>query len=380
MKEISERTLTVGYGCALGLIAALTLSAHITLNRVLAEHEGSAAIVNVSGRQRMLSQRIAGLAAQYRLGDSSAGPEMLRAVNLFLQSHHQLLAQSAGGRSAETFHTLYFGGTAPLDAEVTAFTALARRIAAEPVGSTAMDADLPRLFAEARAPLLERLDRVVAVHQQDSEAQLTRLQWLQRITLLVVLTTLATEALLIFRPMVRRIARYAKDLLRMATTDALTGTLNRYSFVERGEAELLRARRARRPLAVLMLDADHFKRINDKFGHAGGDAVLRALGSRLRAAVRPGDLLGRMGGEEFAVLLPETHRDAAISFAERLRAAIADHTIPFGSEAIDLTISIGVAAGHHTDLETLLRQADQSLYVAKQSGRNRVASDVSLVA
>jgi len=375
--EFSERSLTTGYVLALGLIAILTIASHVTLNRVLVEHEGSAAIVNLSGRQRMLSQRIASLAVQTRLGLPTAKDDLLRAADRFETAHHQLLidsTQDTASRSAAAFRAIYFGGDAPLDTEVAAYLRLARHIASEPPGTPVIDGDLAALLAEARAPLLTRLDQVVQLHQQDSEAQLTRLQWLQRITMLVVLITLAVEALLIFRPMVRRIVRYAFELQQLATTDALTGTLNRRHFLECAEVETLHARRRGQPAAVLMVDADHFKQINDQFGHAAGDAALRALGQALRDAVRPTDIVGRVGGEEFAILLPQTSREGAVTLAERLRAAIAARAVDFAGSIIPLTISVGVAAGEHAELAKLLRDADAALYLAKGAGRNRVSS------
>jgi len=373
--EFSERSLTTGYALALGLIAILTVASHVTLNRVLAAHEGSAAIVNLSGRQRMLSQRIASLAAQIRLGSPTARDDLLRAADRFETAHHQLLNESTqdpASSSAAAFRAIYFGGDMPLDSEVTAYLRLARHIADEPPGTPAIGGELAALLAEARSPLLTRLDQVVQMHQQESEAQLNRLQGLQRITMLVVLITLATEALLIFRPMVRRIVRTSFELKRLATTDALTGTFNRRHFLECAEAEILQAGRRGQSAAVLMVDADHFKQDNDQFGHAAGDAVLRALGQELRDAVRPTDVVGRIGGEEFAILLPQTSRDGAVTLAERLRAAIAALEIKFAGGMIRLTISIGVAAGVHAELATLLRDADAALYLAKGAGRNRV--------
>jgi diguanylate cyclase (GGDEF)-like protein len=373
--EFSERNLTARYILALGLIALLTIASHLTLNRVLSEHEGSAAIVNVSGRQRMLSQRIASLAAQLRLGSPTARADMQRAIDLFETAHQQLLidsTQDSGGASDEVFRKVYFGGTSPLDSEIKAYIGLARRIAAEPPGAPQIDHDLADLLAEARLPLLTRLNQVVQLHQQASEAQLSRLQWLQRITMLVILVTLAVEALVIFRPMVRRISSYARELTRLATTDELTGLFNRHHFVACSEAEIFRGQKAGQPPCILMVDVDHFKQINDRFGHAGGDMALRALGETMRAALRPTDVLGRIGGEEFAILLPQTSRDGAKTLAERLRTAIAGLTIDFAGRRIPITISIGVAGGRHADLTALLREADAGLYRAKEAGRNQV--------
>ena len=385
MREFSERSLTAAYVFALGLIALLTVVAHLTLNRVLEAHEGSAAIVNVSGRQRMLSQRIAGLAAQYRLGVPTAKSDLLVAMTEFEAAHRKLLEETraeAPGLASSDYQQIYFGGPAPLDREVAEYVGLARRIADGPCCTSAATPALSRLFAEARQPLLSRLDEVVALHQRDSEAQLTRLQLIQRLTMIVVLATLASEALLIFRPMVRRIARYARDLLRLASTDALTGTLNRATFLQQGEAEFSRARRYGRSLSVMMIDADHFKRINDSFGHAGGDAALQTLAKTLRTGVRPSDLLGRMGGEEFALLLPETDSRAAVMMAERLRSAVAELAVTFADRPLRLTVSIGVATlvDATADLGTLLQVADQALYAAKGAGRNAVVDSRSVPA
>lgn len=169
-------------------------------------------------------------------------------------------------------------------------------------------------------------------------------------------------------------------LRRLATTDPLTGLSNRRHFFERGAQELRRAARYRRPLALLMLDIDHFKSVNDRYGHEAGDAVLRDLAERLRAGLRTSDLAGRIGGEEFAVLLPETTAEQAELLAERLRAAIAAD--PLGPD-LGITVSLGVALAVPASEETLdpvLRRADAALYRAKAGGRNQVVLDDSLPA
>jgi diguanylate cyclase (GGDEF)-like protein len=232
---------------------------------------------------------------------------------------------------------------------------------------------LTRLFAQA-TPLLQGLEKVVTVHEQASETVLMRLERIQDATLIVVLLTLLLEALGIFRPLVQRVSLYARQLVNLATTDPLTGALNRRSFMERGLEAIRDCRREQGALGALMIDADHFKRINDTFQHAGGDAVLQALTQTLKREVRGGDLVGRLGGEEFAVLLPRTGLAAAQQTAERVRLAISSMQVEREGATIPVTVSIGltVLAQGDASIDALLARADQALYSAKRNGRNRV--------
>jgi diguanylate cyclase (GGDEF)-like protein/PAS domain S-box-containing protein len=156
--------------------------------------------------------------------------------------------------------------------------------------------------------------------------------------------------------------------------DHLTGVANRRAFFEAAELELTRNRRQPRPTSLILLDADHFKHVNDRHGHPGGDAVLRQLGQLLTATFRQVDVVARVGGEEFAVLLPSCALDGALAVAERLRTLVMRQAVAFDGAAIDYTISAGVAAcdGEALNLETLMKRADQALYAAKAGGRNRV--------
>jgi diguanylate cyclase (GGDEF)-like protein/PAS domain S-box-containing protein len=169
-------------------------------------------------------------------------------------------------------------------------------------------------------------------------------------------------------------ARASAALHRMATVDMLTGLPNRQHFFDLGHRELARALRAERPLAACMLDIDHFKRINDGFGHGGGDEVLRSLGHRFVDSLRTADVVGRLGGEEFAVLLPETELQTAILVAERLRKVVAGEPVAMPEGVVcAATVSIGVAmAKAGDDLDRLLSRADKALYEAKNGGRNQV--------
>jgi diguanylate cyclase (GGDEF)-like protein len=165
------------------------------------------------------------------------------------------------------------------------------------------------------------------------------------------------------------------QLRELATRDALSGLLNRRAFMEGGTALFDHCRRHAQPCAVLMIDIDHFKRINDQYGHQVGDDAIRACAKAIGQALRDADLLGRMGGEEFAALLPHSSASSAMVVAERVRDAIAQMGVesPRG-QPITITVSIGVAEmeSHHPGLEPLLAEADEALYRAKAAGRNKV--------
>lgn len=166
----------------------------------------------------------------------------------------------------------------------------------------------------------------------------------------------------------------AAALQHLAHHDALTGVANRRHFMDRASAEFERARRYARPLSFVMIDVDHFKSINDRFGHGGGDAVLKDLCGCARASLRQQDLFARFGGEEFVVMVPETDTDGAVVVADRLRRLVASRAVADAGQVMRYTFSAGVAtlSAQDTSAESVLRRADQALYAAKHEGRNRV--------
>lgn len=169
--------------------------------------------------------------------------------------------------------------------------------------------------------------------------------------------------------------RLTRELAREATTDFLTGTANRRSFMQRTGAEFERLRRHPKGHAALaVIDIDHFKAVNDTYGHAGGDEVLKHLVRVVAAAVRPTDLLGRTGGEEFALLLPDTDLNQALHLAERIRATVATEPFAAPGGPIPVTVSIGLSAlaGDDASIDDAFARADFALYDAKTAGRNAV--------
>lgn len=176
--------------------------------------------------------------------------------------------------------------------------------------------------------------------------------------------------------------RLMEETLRLSTLDALTGAYSRRALTDLSERALAEARRYRRPLSVLMIDADHFKQVNDTYGHNAGDAVLVEIMARLNATLRAEDFVGRIGGEEFLVVLPATPEEEAMRVALRIRERIAGQTLVYGREEIPFTVSIGVAERDpgEANIDLLIKRADDAMYAAKRAGRNRVSAASSVAA
>lgn len=172
----------------------------------------------------------------------------------------------------------------------------------------------------------------------------------------------------------RRVEKSRQELAIIVATDTLTGALARREFMNRASAELLRARQECRPLGLLLLDIDHFKIINDRYGHAIGDAALVAFVEAIIAALQANGSVGRLGGEEFAVLLPEITESHIGRVAEGLRERVAAMALKVPGDSLRFTVSIGAAllAPDDTTVEAVIARADQALYAAKRRGRNRV--------
>ncbi|MDR2461290.1 MAG: diguanylate cyclase [Deltaproteobacteria bacterium] len=176
-------------------------------------------------------------------------------------------------------------------------------------------------------------------------------------------------------------ARQYHEAVKLASRDPLTSLVNRRVFMENLDREFARAKRHNTPLSLIMLDIDHFKSVNDTFGHQTGDTVLKWLAQVLTETVRTGDVVGRIGGEEFAIMLPWTDVDQANNLASRIRTALASSMQPTSSNLLKPTISQGIATSEHfliNSSEDLLYWSDQAMYLAKKEGRDtiRLASDL----
>lgn len=172
-----------------------------------------------------------------------------------------------------------------------------------------------------------------------------------------------------------RVHSLEAEIRRVATYDMVTGVMTRHAFFSAAEAAHRLAVRNQSALSVITIDIDDFKKINDSHGHAAGDRVLKAFGDTLLQCARKSDIVGRIGGEEFVIALPDTGLDGALNLAGKIRAATLDTRVDAGVQPIAFTVSIGAAEICHaeaTPLEKLLRQSDQALYAAKRMGKNIV--------
>jgi diguanylate cyclase (GGDEF)-like protein len=167
---------------------------------------------------------------------------------------------------------------------------------------------------------------------------------------------------------------YHEEIYRMTIVDGLTGVHNKRYLVEFLERELARCERHGRPLSLVMFDIDHFKQVNDRFGHLTGDHVLKEMARRLSGRIRRDELLARYGGEEFAAVLPETDRPGALEFGEQIRQLVAKEPFVFEGDTISVTISVGIAVmeGQPIELGAFVKIADENLYKAKRGGRDQV--------
>lgn len=225
---------------------------------------------------------------------------------------------------------------------------------------------LHRLFLVVLLPSLLFLGLGAAVLPQ---------QVLAASTLVYLATLVLAGAVALVQGRWRRAAFLAeRALAHAAHHDSLSGVLARGYLVELANHDVALARRYGRPLAIGMIDIDHFKRVNDTFGHAAGDTVLCAVSRVCAAQLRTSDYVGRIGGEEFVCVMPETTEEDALACAERMRVAVADIRLETPAGAVSCTISIGIAALHqgHAEFSALLAAADAAMYRAKSNGRNRI--------
>lgn len=258
-----------------------------------------------------------------------------------------------------------------------------------------MMSDMPDRMADGRPTIAEimehgRITNAFAVPETELESYIERriemirtgdtrpieLRWSRDRVVRYQITALPGGGRMLTYTDITDLARTADQLEKLATTDSLTGLCNRRQFVTLADREVGRFRRYGRPLSMLLLDIDKFKAVNDRFGHDVGDQMIQHVGNLCEENKRNPDAVARVGGEEFAILLPETDLESSCIVAERLRRMVAERPLETGGMRVPVTISVGVAELNPamTGTSDLMKLADRMLYEAKRSGRNRIAS------
>ncbi len=237
---------------------------------------------------------------------------------------------------------------------------------------------------EVKGPMGMLLDNILINYQtrvlEENEKYAAWKAW----SLVIVLIVLLLEALFIFRPLVKQTKKYHDVLHHLAYEDPLTGINNRRAFTKRANIMIQQAKREKKPVAVILCDLDFFKRVNDTYGHDAGDTVLRHFTKIMNVSMRPGDLTGRLGGEEFAILISGASLPAAKKMIERLRRKMEETPCEYKKKKevtiIRYTASFGIAgiSGGRTSIDDLLKTADANLYRAKENGRNTIVASKHL--
>ncbi len=239
---------------------------------------------------------------------------------------------------------------------------------------------LKKISDKPNQELIKLLQISLADHQENQIYEIRNLHLMQTYLTYGIVFTILLEALFVFRPLVKKVEISQKNLLRLALEDTLTGLKNRRAFTKDFEAYEKTLSRSKEKFVLAICDLDKFKSVNDTYGHDVGDLVLKHFALILKRTLRPTDIVARMGGEEFAILLANTNEVTAFKVLDRLRQVVEKNPCPLkgkdNPEKLKFTTSIGYAEGplenHKIDLDSFMKLADNALYIAKEQGRNRV--------
>ena len=393
-KEDPTRILSRAYILALGLIAFLTISSHMVTAHISDEQKAGQEIAYQIGKQRNMIQQIILYAGNYfRMGESLDYDFVMQSIGELDNSHKYMTTAvqekiPLGDYRSPALYRIYYNPPFNLDERIVEFINTARDFAKyDPKDQNESRIKkrkevMDKLTEQANNALKPALDAALEIYQAESLDKVTRYYKIQLNSALLILLVLLAEAILIFRPLIEKIRNYNGMLQRYALEDSLTGLNNRRAFMNAAEVELQRAQREHTPVTVALLDLDHFKQVNDTYGHEVGDRVLQHFSNILRRAFRAGDITGRIGGEEFAIILPRISHKGAVKILQRLCDRVAATPCPYKDENdkeafLNYTLSIGYTGPTEITTQTideLLGSADEGLYKAKEEGRNRLSS------
>lgn len=386
----APRSLTRSYILAFSIIAALTIFSHFLIENITFRQLEAANLSQTVGRQRaLLQQSIIYAGSYYTTGEQLDLDYLLTAVGELEEGYKYMRRESLernlfGGYTSDVLYKAYHIKSEYGAHETEQFIKLVRDFAGyslegqEDVRKKAYD----RITGNMSRSLIISHDLMLENFQAESLKTISDAYGLQTMSATIILIVLLLEAMFIFRPLVRKIAAYHEMLMREALEDHLTGLYNRRAFTKQVNMALAGARRSGASVAMVLTDIDHFKSVNDTHGHAAGDFILQSFAGLLNTTFRAGDIVGRVGGEEFAIMIPDADIDFVVRIMERFRKLVEDTECDFRDERgnrkrLKITSSFGVVIGDAQSwtVEALMAEADKRLYAAKHAGRNQVIAE-----
>lgn len=347
--------------------------AYLTTTEIIKSQKKYAHIINVSGKQRMLSQKTTLIAKRYyETKDPLLKSHLNELYHLMKNDHNEIISKYL---TSNKIKNIYFDDPVNLDDNIQLYFSQIEQF------MTKMDMQILSTLEITSFKLLSKLNNVVYVFERESNDQINELMRRELIILVGGLLTLLFEAVVIVFPSIRIanlknselqkiILKRTVELEKLSQTDALTKIYNRRKLDEILIAKLARAERYNQLFSLVLIDIDHFKKVNDTYGHQVGDDVLKAISKLFFDSIRKTDMIGRWGGEEFLIVSLENNYENVLVFAEKLRAIIESHDFPVVGR---ITCSFGVSYYIKSDtLHNLINRADTALYQAKSAGRNCV--------
>lgn len=370
------KSYRIYYVVALLIIASMTILSHVLIGFLLKTNNGFAYLINESGRQRMLSQRVASYSMQYYIKESSHTREELNKTLAMLVSAHKMLSAQSSDKNENRFDMrmrhLYFQSDVAVDQDIKTLSSYVNNLLASTSTKAEQLVQINNINKLVNFRLLSALNEVVYEYQKESERRIQNLDNVQWVLLAMILLALVLEAQFIFRPVFIKLSTYVELLLRVSTTDELSGLCNRRDFDKKFAEQIDLAERFSQVCALAVIDVDNFKSINDHFGHSVGDNVITEIGKTLKRSARVTDHCFRIGGDEFVILLPHTDITASLNVINRFRAALRIvNWDEYGAE-LSVSVSIGVSSIKKGVSKKALEQADQSMYSAKKAGGDRL--------
>jgi len=372
------------YLTTFALIALLITTSLIIIDYIAAEESLMVEVHDIGGRQRMLSERTVHLLLEYAAEkEPGARDQIVKLIELSLQQFDKTHKRLIRGRLSagdtviflDSIDDIFFGEAEYLDEKARIFIYNIREVLAKEWSPDLISSYYLKQLREATKQVLHNgLDTLAIEYTRYGKSRIMRLRIIVAILLGGIVVVLCGVGVFVFNPMFKRIETQEQELHNMAFIDPLADCHNRRSFLTSAEIAFERSRRYNHTFAILYLDIDRFKDLNDNYGHAIGDDAIKELTRICQDNIRDSDILGRIGGDEFGIILQECGLDFAVQTAEKLRQRISDHIISCDAGTIQFSISVGAATimGSDKDIDDILKRADKYLYKAKRTGRNLV--------